>query len=212
MNFKSWGNYNKLNEEFEEKIYPKTALKKMKLKPSKLAIPQYHKVRVQNTWKEFEFFTLEQTVEIKEKKPINIREYDMTVDNICEALYIINKSAKRSRDTKARNYNEGNHGHVKKAKIRQQELYELKENVINKLLKEKRISLEGFHKQFNNTLLYYKYKDYGFHIIDNDMDTSNIKLLGSIDDIITSEKRKHDMKFCEANNLLISYLKEKHKI
>ncbi|RYL92226.1 hypothetical protein ABNN70_10495 [Sporolactobacillus sp. Y61] len=78
---------------------------------------------------------------------IKIDDIEPTDKNLSEALYLINKSAKKSRDTKGRNYSSGNHRVVHAAKTRQQKLYDLKDAVIAKLISENRMELLGYHTQ-----------------------------------------------------------------
>ena len=207
MNFKNWQDYENRNEEFETKIYHKAALKKMRLKPEKDAVPEIHKVFTAGGWRKFEFFTLDQTQIIKTRTKQEIRELDLTLENICESLYIINRSAKKSRDTKNSHYFQRNFGIVAKAKSRQNNLYELKNNVMEKLINDNELKLQGYHKQHENYLLYYVYNNFGFHMISNQKDIENIKFLGDIDENISAEKTsKCDIKFNEAIDLLERFL------
>lgn len=214
MNFKSWGDYKIKNKELNPKIYCKSHLKEMKLKPKKDVTPRQHNVYTGGTWKEFDFYTLNDCEPIKIRKAPVIRDLDININNICQSLYIINKSAKKSRDSKQKNYYERHHGMVSKCKNRQEELYNLKNDVMDKLIDKNTLKLKGYHTQISmdcNTiyLLYYEYKNYGFHVIENDKAhlPTDIQNLGEIGIISADVNRKTNIKFNEAVKLLEKYLK-----
>lgn len=213
MNFKNWEDYRERNKNFEIKIYHKAGLKELNLKPKKDAIPQVHGVYTGGVWRDFNFYTLDQSEPIRKRKKHEIIDLDMTLENLCKSLYVINKSAKKSRDTKNYNYFQRNFGIVNSSKTRQQKLYDLKNSVMDKLIKNNELKLEGYHKQFDNLLLYYTYKDYGFHMIADPEHIKRIKeytLLGDIDDKISAEvTRDIDIKFNDAVNLLKKYIEIK---
>ncbi|MGJ7044629.1 hypothetical protein [Thermoanaerobacterium thermosulfurigenes] len=83
---------------------------------------------------------------IKTKKQ-KIRELEITPQNIAESLYIINKSAKKSRDSKQKNYDMGNYGITARCKDREQYLYTLKDKVIKKILDLNWGIIKGYHTQ-----------------------------------------------------------------
>jgi hypothetical protein len=89
------------------------------------------------------------------KKKPKLREFETSDENISDALYLINKSAKVSRDTK----NEKTRTNIGKAsRTRMNNLYDLKDAVISKLIKESRIEIIGIHnKEYNATERIYKY-------------------------------------------------------
>lgn len=91
------------------------------------------------------------------KKKFKIRELEITDENISNALYLINKSAKVSRDTK----NKQPRTSVGKAsRTRMISLYELKDAVISKLIKDGRIEIIGVHnKEYKSTETNYMYFD-----------------------------------------------------
>lgn len=209
MNFKGWYEVDEQNKQGLN-LYCKAQLKKMGLKPKKDAIPETHKVFFNFTWKEYEFYKLEDTVEIRKRSKIIIR--DITPENLCESLYVINKSAKKSRDSKKHNYFNKNYSIVKKCKTRQNELYTLKNETIEKMINDGILALKGYHIQHINEptyLLYYVYKDYGFHVLEEKelIDLDEIKYLGDIETIISAEStRKTDIKYTEAVELLKKYV------
>lgn len=91
------------------------------------------------------------------KKKFKIRELEITDENISNALYLINKSAKVSRDTK----NKQPRTIVGKAsRTRMTSLYELKDAVISKLIKDGRIEIIGIqNKEYKSTERNYMYFD-----------------------------------------------------
>jgi hypothetical protein len=209
VNFKNWQNYRDKSEELN--LYVKSHLKELRLKPKKEAIPEIHRVYTGGHWKDFEFYKIEDTELIKEKKKIIIRDLDITPENLCKSLYVINKSAKKSRDTKQANYYRRNFGVVSRAKGRQNDLYSLKNSVINKMIENNLIYIKGYHIQNldgENYLLLYSYGDnYTFHVLADKEDVENINYLGDIDHKISSEvKIKTNIKFNEALNLLERYI------
>ena len=65
MNFKNWKTYK--DECKELNLYIKSYLKELGLKPKKDATSEIHKVYTGGRWKEFEFFKLEDTEQIRAK-------------------------------------------------------------------------------------------------------------------------------------------------
>ncbi|MMZ61038.1 hypothetical protein D1872_231660 [compost metagenome] len=133
----------------------------------------------------------------------------MTDENIAKALYVINKSAKKSRDTKTLNYEFNKHDIVSHAKKRQTELYDLKSAVITKLIQENKVVVKGYHKQiFNNNTSYIKLIEFcgrTFHIPISKFDVADLNFLGEIEDVIAADAVKTKIKFNEAYNLLCRY-------
>lgn len=212
MNFKGWYDLKAKNEELKdnEKLYCKSHLKEISMKPKKNAVGEFHKVYTGGKWKEFEFFKIYQAEPTRVRRKSEIRDLDINPKNLCESLYVINKSAKKSRDSKNENYYKRNHGIVKRCKDRQNDLYEIKDLVLNKMIDEDKVKLEGYHIQKNNMgisyLLLYKYNDYSFHLLE-DKKPQNVPFLGEITGVISAEvKRKIDIKFNEATKLLNKYL------
>ncbi|MCD3319508.1 hypothetical protein G8V07_11500 [Clostridium botulinum D/C] len=210
MNFKGW-------YEVEEKnakglnLYCKAHLKRMGLKPKKESVSQIHKVRVNCKWRDFEFYKLEDAIEIKKKIKTVVRDLEITPENLCKSLYVINKSAKKSRDTKQCNYYKRNYGIVDRCKTRQNELYTFKNDTIDKMIDDKILILKGYHIQRIREpihLLYYVYKNYGFHVLEKKelIDVDEIKYLGEIGIISSESTRKTDIKYTEAIALLKKYI------
>lgn len=144
-----------------------------------------------------------------------IDRIEMTTENLGEALYVINKSAKRIRDSKKDNYDLGQYDSVKRSKLKEQELYNLKEKVLSKMLAENRAEIIGIHKQivtnkseyeWENHLLLINVGEYSFHLPVKMKDIKKHPFLGEID-IITAEKdKKTKLTFTEAVKLLGKYI------
>ncbi|KOO46684.1 hypothetical protein AMD01_11315 [Priestia koreensis] len=205
--YKGWSN---VPEDFKTK----TQLKEIKLKPVAEELPDaYVKAQTKYGWKEFNLYHIKNTQEIK-SRVINVREFPITLKNIENALYIINKSAKKSRDTKVLNYSIRKHGIVSVAKKRQMKLYDLKNDVIDKLISENKLSIKGWHKQnlngYDTPLLLMQIVDITFHMPISFEELKNSlekpQYLGEIGVISAQPTRKIDMKFSEAVSLLEKYL------
>ena len=80
---------------------------------------------------------------------IEEKAYDIepTDENLASALYLINKSAKISRDTKWKAYDDGKHGVCHAAKTRSENLYDLKDRAMKKLISEGRMTYVGINDQ-----------------------------------------------------------------
>lgn len=94
--------------------------------------------------REYKLYDINNCAPIKKIKP---RELDVNDDNIAEALYVINKSAKTSRDTKRSSFCSQKYDVVNRSKVRESKLYELKDKVLQKLLAENKANIKGIHKQ-----------------------------------------------------------------
>lgn len=209
MNFKNWTIAKEKAEELN--LYTKAYLKeKYDRKPIKEAKEILCKVYTGGRWREFSFYRMEDTVEIKKRERKKLIELDINNENIFKSLYIINKSAKKSRDTKNNNYYLQNYGIVSRCKERQNSLYNLKDIVIEKAISENILKLEGFHIQHMydecNYLCLYKGDEYTFHVpVD---EKPNAKFLGELEGTISSEvKIDTKIKFEQAIGLLNRYIK-----
>ena len=140
----------------------------------------------------------------KTQKCVEIEESDQ---NIAEALYLVNQSAKVSRDTKCRMYTEHRHTTCQAAKTRSNNLYGLKKSTINKLIKENRITKLGYNKSNSGMdyLALYTICDFSFHIpycgaVPKD------EIIGQLEEKTSAEKtRKTSLNFREAVTLLEKY-------
>ena len=134
---------------------------------------------------------------------------DMTDENLEDAVYLINKSAKVSRDTKNRSFEEENHRQVQSSKTRSLNLYYLKDETLKKLIQENKLAYVGIHEQECNDDIYYlklyRGKKHEFHI-PIDFPEDGEKIIGKISGEISAEKTKEiDMTFKQAVKLLESY-------
>ena len=142
----------------------------------------------------------------KDKKNSPSIHFEETNENLAEALYIINKSAKVSRDTKSEMYERGNHRICHAAKTRSNNLYDLKDMVIHKLITENRINLIGYHRSGLGYLALYELSGFTFHIPCNNRDT-DAEFLGDFDEIVSAEKtRKTSINYYQAISLLKNYV------
>ncbi|WP_285395261.1 YkyB family protein [Lysinibacillus sp. fls2-241-R2A-57] len=197
--FHSWKN-------IEEGYYTKTKLKnELGLKPFDES--QYDataKLYVNSKWGNYVLYHIDNCVEIKKRK---VTEHPITLQNIAESLYLINKSAKVSRDTKKDNYHLKNHSFVQAAKTRQSKLYDLKVSVIKKLLSESEIEIKGYHTMFGGFLMLLEINDFTFHLPVFKNEIANLTHLGVLENEISSERtRKVSLNFFEAENLLNRYI------
>lgn len=207
--FTKWYEQKEFNENNpkEERLYTETQLRrdlKMKLKEDEEG--ELIQIYTGGRWRWFEFFKLDQAIPLRTRKKVKIKDIELTNENLCEALYIINKSAKISRDTKKINYEMRNYGVVSGAKTREVKLYDLKNKVMDKLIKNNVLKIKGYHKQGETYLKLYGYGNYTFHNISCKADIEGLKNLGNIDLISSEYKIKPNMKFTEATNLLNRYI------
>lgn len=184
--FKGWNN-------IKEGYYTKTTLSRdYGLKPiNEDDFDATLKAYAAGRWKDFVLYHIDNTIPIKKRK---IQLLEQSDKNLAESLYIINKSAKKSRDTKQENYYSRNFQIVNASKTRQNKLYDLKDEVISKLLKENRINIVGYHTQKSyddniNYLMFLEMKGFTFHLPVCKSQTQNLEQLGVID-IIPAEKTK----------------------
>lgn len=130
-----------------EHLKTKTQLKELGLKPlDESNFQATIKVRQNGATREFNLYDISLTRLIK-RRITNIDDIEIKPETIAEALYVINKSAKKSRDTKEVNYDWGNHDIVSRAKIRQNSLYALKEEVLKKCIVNGFAEVMGYHTQ-----------------------------------------------------------------
>ncbi len=78
-----------------------------------------------------------------------------TDEDIFKSLYILNKSAKKSRDTQKKAGKENNQRVAKAAKTRKDFIYNLKHLAMEKLISEKKLEFVGIHKQEVNSSSFY---------------------------------------------------------
>lgn len=134
---------------------------------------------------------------------------DQSDENIAEALYIINKSAKKSRDTRNLAYDLNKHGVCHTAKTRSRRLYHLKDVVISKMIAENRASFLGIKRQIvDDETIYlktYLIGDRQFHMPYSGRVDKEKLIPGVIEGMISAEKKSTSLNFNEAVNLLEEY-------
>ncbi len=143
---------------------------------------------------------------------IKVKTYDVepTDMNLVSALYLINKSAKVSRDTKWKAYAEGKHGVCHAAKTRAEKLYALKDRAMKKMVEEGKMRFVGVHDQKMGGLHVayldkYAMEGFSFHI-PHTGEVEKSEVIGVIDGEISAEKtRKVALTFNEAKYLLERY-------
>lgn len=199
--FKGWKNV-------EEGYFTKTKLKtEMGLKPiDESKYDATATLYINSKWGEYVLYHVDNCVEIKKRKVI---EHKITPKTIAEALYIINKSAKVSRDTKSQNYEIRKYQVVNAAKTRQIRLYDLKEATIQKLLTQGIIEVVGFHMINNKPYKLLQLEGFTFHTPIGHIEKDNLEFLGSLEGANSSEKTKQvTLNFFEAENLLNRFVNE----
>lgn len=137
----------------------------------------------------------------------------MSVQKVAEALYSINKEAKKYRDKQNEHaYNAYNcyshylpksslHYLIHKNKDKKEFLYALKNQALSKLIKDVGAKPVGYHSFDNYNMDYYVIGGYSFHV--NAQTSKNF--LGTITELISSEK-KRSMTAKDAVILLNAYL------
>lgn len=168
-----------------------------------------------NYYKRDHLYDIEQCMPIEDYS-ISIDHIEMNTENLAEALYIINKFAKQKRDNKKDHYQLGHHDIVKNLKYREQQLYDMKAQVLAKMLQEQRAEIKGIHKQIINTktksecinhLLLIQVGERTFHRPAKSKDIKKYPFLGEID-IISAERESTSLTLLEAVKLLEKYLSQ----
>lgn len=158
-------------------------------------------------WRDFYLYHIDNCVEIKRRK---VKEYEFTVQNIAEALYNINKSAKVSRDTKVLNYDIRKYKVVGTAKTRERRLYDLKNKALDIAVELGIVSVLGYHVQeFNDYTSYLKLikiGDYTFHMPIYSDDIKGLEKLGEIGTISSEKTKETNLNFYESENLLKRFI------
>lgn len=195
----------------EEGYYTKTKLRdEFGLKP--LDEKDYDatlKAYISGSWRDFVLYHIEKTIEIKRRK---IADIEPTDENLANALYVINKSAKISRDTKVENYSRGKYNVVASSKTRQNQLYELKNATIKKLLREEKMEIVGYHEQKSarygdmSYFLLGEIQGFQFHIPTQQQIAITYDYLGEIERITAERTREVSLKFFESRKMLDKYI------
>lgn len=153
--------------------------------------------------------------------PEQTEDVHVTDENICKALYIVNKEAKKMRDLKNNEYKE-NYNYrdeslpeysrqiVDRYKTEEIRLYDLKNYVIRKAIQDNILTLVGYHTQtkygYKKYLLLYK-SEYGYTFHMPIIIKPDCELLGDIP-VIPGDKNDNGMSYYESIKLLRKYLKK----
>ena len=153
--------------------------------------------------------------EIQRKKVRDIKLPEITQANLAEALYILNKSAKKSRDTKKQAYEHCNYSVCNASKTRSMNLYHLKDVAMDKMIEDEYLTFVGIHRQIvNGKTVYldlYRCGNFTYHRPHVSAVINKEKLMDTIiEDMISANITKNvNMKYTEAIKLLEIYTGEK---
>ena len=149
---------------------------------------------------------------LSKKKKQDLLVPPQTDENIAQALYVINKSAKVSRDTKNVSYLNRRHDVCKRSKTRMLNLYYLKDAVIKQLLSDGKMEYLGINKQIISEdviqyLKLYRIAGFTFHVPCDCIDKDDPEIfLSDIDGAISAEKsREVSLTYTQAVRLLEDY-------
>lgn len=150
----------------------------------------------------------------RKKKKVERADINITTDHLAEAVYIINKSAKKSRDTKMDAYCCGDYRVCNAAKTRGMNLYHLKDAAMDKMQKDGILEYVGIHKQIidDNTIYLdlYQCGTFTYHRPHKGVVNDSEILDSVINQHISAEvTKKVDMKYLDAIHLLENYTGEK---
>lgn len=139
---------------------------------------------------------------------------ETTPDNLAMALYVINKSAKKSRDTKQNAYSKSDFRVCNASKTRSKNLYHLKNAVMEKMVQDGYMSFVGIHRQkINEDIIYldlYRCGDFTFHNVHRGGVDGKLLLDNVINDMISAEVTKEvPITYSQAVVLLEKYSGEK---
>ena len=204
MAYKSWAFV-------PDNIKTKTGWSKEGKRIKKGEVGHFDKVYTYDKWRTFEFFTENQ---VEDKRKVNRKPkppLEMTVENLATSLYLINKSAKVSRDSKSRFYFSNQHSKTKSAKTRQLNLYQLKDEVLEMTLLDEYAFVKGYHKIDNAYFHLISFGGLTFHRPTTVDKIEGLAYLGDIENPISSEVKseiKKGITLAQAKELLKRYIGE----
>lgn len=148
------------------------------------------------------------------RKSSNLNVVEATPDNLSMALYVLNKSAKKSRDTKQSAYYAKNFPVCNAAKTRSKNLYYLKNAVMKKMIEDGFMYFCGIHQQkISGDIVYldlYRCGNFTFHNVHTGSVDEEMLLKDIIDDVIDAEvTQKVPINYPQAVALLERYSGEK---
>lgn len=134
-------------------------------------------------------------------------------ETIFKSMYVLNKSAKKSRDTQKKANKENNLPLMRRAKNRKDFIYKIKHLAMDKLVEEGKIEFIGIHKQdVNKTsfyLAYYKSKQgFSYHRPATKKEIKQYKenSISTMTVVPATVKRKQDIGYNEAVQILLTFI------
>lgn len=137
--------------------------------------------------KNFKLYAIEDAVPIK-KRHVETKHFPLTDKTLSEALYIINKFAKKSRDAKNLAYFLGDHQTTQSRKSRQRNLYKLKDWALKILADQRKLIYLGYHEMDDDYLYLYRFGEYNFHV--PKQAEGSPSLLNHLTELISSEQTR----------------------
>lgn len=138
---------------------------------------------------------------------------DFSDKELLESLYVLNKSAKKSRDTQKKAIQEHRIAVAKRAKARKDFIYKIKHLAMKKLVLEDKLKFIGIHKQDISGgsfyLAYYKSKEgFSYHRPATKAEIKMYKehVIASMDVVPADIKRKPDIGYEQAVKILLTYI------
>ena len=154
----------------------------------------------------------------KEDAPVkvNTTAYQLTPDNLCEAIYMISQRAMALRD-RMHNFDYIEYYEYKKYyseyycedQEEQFKLYDKKRATINKMHTQGLLQITGYYIQFDNVyLINYSRGKYNFCLPQNEEPPCNYKCLGKINGFIPISTHESEMEITDAECLIDNFLQE----
>ena len=156
----------------------------------------------------------------KEDTPVkvNTTAYQLTPDNLCEAIYVISQRAMALRDRMHDfNYMECYEKYYNEYYYADQDeqfgLYDKKRAAINKMHAQGLLQITGYYIQFDNVyLINYSRGKYNFCLPQNEEPPYGCKCLGKINGFIPILTRKSEMEIADAECLIDNFLQEQAEV
>lgn len=199
-----YGNVRGVPNGWHETDLTVTQLKKLEIPTYKSCIGfsgKYYKPIIVNIihddFSELEESYIDELEKKNEEKNNKINQLKLTEKVVAKALYSINKEAKRQRDLQEKIafkiyddecpcYMVAPHTKLHAAKNRKEELYLLKEQVLQKVIQELALSPEGYHEFSDRDRDLYLWCGFSFHINEKKSE----KCLGDIDEYIPAKRER----------------------
>lgn len=137
----------------------------------------------------------------------------MTDEEIFKSLYVLNKSAKKSRDTQKKASAENRSAVFKRAKQRKDFIYTVKHLVMEKLIADEKLKFIGIHKQDINGhsfyLVYYKSEmGFSYHRPATKKEIKDFESAEKMPMTVVpaTQNYAHDIGYKKAMEILLSYI------